>query len=283
MRLALAFAALLLLLPSAFAECEAAFDLMQITRDTVLCNKGYDVPSGITIKTDNVTLDCNGALIIGKAMTDGQGILIDHADGVTVKNCNILNYDVGVYVKDGNRNTIIQNALLKNRIGVRMLNSFENRFEDNADKSLLKPVSSLASKFNSFWLINKDLDKDFCDVNLCNSPGPMNPCENDDFYCAPGCDYRNDNDCLAPIEEPVQAVEQKAAETEQIRLEPAPEMLDLATKKESTKPIMSTGAYSMSFMGRLPDKERFWTMAVLFSLCYLLGFFIFQHHHWKHG
>ncbi|MEM2916728.1 MAG: NosD domain-containing protein, partial [Candidatus Woesearchaeota archaeon] len=141
--------ALLALAPVVIAECEAAFDLMQITKDTTLCNKAYDVPSGITIKTDNVVLDCNGAIIRGTALQDGQGIIIDHANGVTVKNCNILNYDVGIYVKEGNRNTIKDNALLKNKIGVRMLNAHENRFEDNADKSLLKPVSAIASKFNS--------------------------------------------------------------------------------------------------------------------------------------
>jgi parallel beta-helix repeat protein len=287
MRRIIAVLALFLFVPSVLAECEGAFDLMQITRDTMLCNKGYDVQSGITIKTDNVTLDCNGAIIRGTAMQDGQGIIIDHADGVTVKNCNILNYDVGVYVREGNRNTIIQNALLKNRIGVRMLQSFENRFENNADKSMVKPVSALASKFNSFWLTNKDLDKDFCEVNLCNSPGPMNPCVNDDYYCSPSCNYKNDNDCPAPKEEPVKAVEQKAAEAEQVRLEeaPAPETLDLTTKPKqaNSKPIMSTGAYSMSFMGQLPDKARFWTMAVLFVICYIIGFLCFQHHHWKHG
>jgi parallel beta-helix repeat protein len=282
MRFALLLLTILVLVPSALAQCEAAFDMMQVNKDIMLCNKAYDVQSGITIKTDNVTLDCNGALIIGKAMQDGQGILIDHADGVTVKNCNLLNYDVGVYVKEGNRNTIVQNALLKNRIGVRMLQSFENRFENNADKSLLKPVSALSSKFNSFWLINKDLDKDFCDVNLCNSAGPMNPCENDDFYCSPSCNYKNDNDCPAPPEEPV--VEPKPAEAVQAP-EPAPEILNLTTKPKpaSSKPIMSTGAFSKSFMGQLPDKARFWTMVLLCTICYIMGFLLFQHHHYEHG
>jgi parallel beta-helix repeat protein len=270
--------AMLLLVPAVFAECEAAFDLIQITKDTILCNKAYDVPSGILIKTDNVMLDCNGAIIRGTGLQDGQGIIIDHADGVTVKNCNILNYDVGVYVKEGNRNTIVKNALLKNKIGVRMLQAFENRFESNADKSLLKPVSSLASKFNSFWLVNKDLDKDFCAENLCNSAGPMNPCANDDFYCSPSCDYINDNDCIAPVETaPAPAFEAPKPEPEK----PAPQMVNLSTKPKKT--TRATGAFANSLMGKLDGKTRFWTMSVLFIIAYLVGFLCFQHHHYKHG
>ncbi|MEM4239900.1 MAG: NosD domain-containing protein [Candidatus Woesearchaeota archaeon] len=279
MRLVFLFLALFAFLPGVFAECEAAFDLMQVNRDTTLCNRAYDVPSGITIRADNVTLDCNGAIIRGTAVQDGQGIIIDGADGVTVKNCNILNYDVGIYVKEGNRNTIVQNALLKNRIGVRMLQAFENRFESNADKSIVKPVSALASKFNSFWITNKELDKDFCDVNLCNGAGAVYPCEHGDFYCSPSCTYENDNDCPAP-EQPKTVL---PAAAEPPKQETAPQMLNLSTNTPKTKPIMSTGKMTKSVMDAMPEKVRVWSMVALFVLAYLAGFLLYQHHHWKHG
>lgn len=272
--------ALLALVPAVFAECDPAFDSMQITRDTILCNKAFDVPSGITIKTDGVMLDCNGAIIRGAGVQDGQGVIIDHADGVTVKNCNILNYDVGVYVKEGNRNRIVQNSLLKNRIGVRMLNAFENRFESNADKSILKPVSSIASKFNSFWLVNKELDRDFCAENMCNSAGQMNPCANDDFYCSPSCDYVNDNDCPAlQVQEQAPIVEQPKAEPEK----KAPEVQNLPAEPKNTAKTRATGEFANSLINKLDYKARFWTTAFLFIITYLIGFLCFQHHHWKHG
>lgn len=273
---------LVLLMPAVYAdECEYAFDLMQITKDTILCNKAFDVPSGITIATDGVTLDCNGAIIRGTGMQDGQGIFIDGADGVTVKNCNILNYDAGIYVKEGNRNVIEQNALLKNKVGVRMLQAFENQFITNADKSIIKPVSALASKFNSFWITNKDLDQSFCEVNLCNSAGPMSPCANDDFYCSPNCSFENDNDCASPTneEEPDPFLEKMKAQTLATGKAAAP--VENATVAK--KPAVELPAAPMnSFMSLLPAKGRFWMMAFLFVLSYLFGFLIFQHHHWVH-
>jgi parallel beta-helix repeat protein len=268
--------ALLALAPGVIAECEAAFDLMQITKDTTLCNKAYDVPSGITIRTDNVVLDCNGAIIRGTAVQDGQGIIIDNADSVTVKNCNILNYDVGIYVKDANRNTIIQNALLKNKIGVRMLNAHENRFEDNADKSLLKPVSAIASKFNSFHITNKDLDKDFCETNLCNQPGPMSPCENDDLYCSPDCNYQSDNDCPKPNAEP-EALPWMNVQTSQPSAPPA------AKPAETQKPAQAAPKATTNIISKLPPKIQFWATALLFIIAYLVGFLSFQHVKYKHS
>ncbi len=267
--------ALLALAPGVVAECEAAFDLMQVTKDTTLCNKAYDIPSGITIRTDNVTLDCNGAIIRGTAVQDGQGIIIDNADGVTVKNCNILNYDVGIYVKDANRNTIIQNALLKNKIGVRMLNAHENRFESNADKSLLKPVSALASKFNSFYITNKDLDKDFCETNLCNQPGQMNPCENDDNYCSPDCSYESDNDCPKPNAEP-ESLPWLAVQPSQPAALPPERPAETQKQAQKTVPKATT-----SIISKLSPKAQFWTTALLFIIAYLAGFLCFQHVKYK--
>ncbi len=265
---------ILLLLPAAAAAgCYEAFDQMEITADTVLCNKAFDVPSGIKIRTDGVTLDCNGAIIRGTAVQDGQGIIIDHADNATIKNCNILNFDVGVYVKEGNRNNIYHNALLKNRIGIRLLQAFENRFEDNADKSLLKPVSSLSSKFNSLWLTNKELEVEFCEVNMCNQPGPMNPCANDDHYCSPICAYENDNDCSPPPPPPI--TEYPAAPNETSLLKPV-------TKTIFKEPEIAPIEPPKSFMGALPEKARFWIAALLFVLAYLAGFAAFQYHHWHH-
>lgn len=256
------------------ADCEEAYDLMEVTRDIVLCNKAFDVPSGIRIKTDGVTLDCNGAIIRGTAVQDGQGIIIDHADEITIKNCNILNFDVGIYVKEGNRNTIIHNALLKNKIGIRLLQAFENSFEGNADKSILKPVSSLGSKFNSLWLTNKEIDLDFCQANLCNQPGPMNPCANDDHYCSPSCAYENDTDCSPPPPPPI--TEYPAVPNESSLLTPV-------SKPVFKEPEIILPEPQRSAMEYLPEKTKFWIAALLFVLAYLIGFLAFQHHHWHHS
>ncbi len=262
---------LLLLIPAVSAQnCIDAYDQMELTRDTVLCSKTYDVPSGIRITFDKITLDCNGAIIRGTGLADGQGIIIESTDGVTVKNCNIINFDVGMYVKESNRNYLYDNTLLKNKVGIRLLQAFENRFENNADKSLLKPVSSIASKFNSFWLTNKNIDKDFCAVNLCNRAGPMNPCENDDFYCSPQCTYENDKDCPAPAISELQKKERPAmifATPPAVTPQPAP-----AAPK-------ATGTVPKSLLRRFSEKTRFWIITGLAIVVYLFTFLAFQHHH----
>ncbi len=138
------------------------------------------------------------------------------------------------------------------------------------------------SKFNTFWITNKDLDKEFCDVNVCNGEGAINPCEDGDFYCPLECRYAQDNDCPRPPEEPepVEVPVEAPKEPEK----PAPATLNLTTQSEpEQKTQMSTGKFAISFMDGLELKTRFWTMTVLFIISYLFGFLLFQHHHWKHG
>ncbi len=258
---------LLFLLPGvlAAADCEEAYDGMQISKDTRLCSRSVDVPNSISITANDITLDCNKAILRGTSLAEGQGIILEHVTGVTVKECTIINFNTGILVKESNRNTIIDNTLLKNNIGIRLIQSFENRFENNADKSHIRPVSAIASKFNSFWLTNKDLDRAFCEVNLCNQAGPMNPCADNDFYCSPSCTAENDQDCAAPepLPELPVAVEQ-----------PLP-----AAITELPSEAVRTEAAPVSFMGLLPEKARFWVMAFVFIITYVIGFLAFQLHH----
>ena len=268
---------LLLVLPAVQAAvCEEAYDQMRVTRDIVLCSKAYDVASGIKVITRGVTLDCNGAIIRGTGVQDGQGILIEKVDGVTVKNCNILNYHTGILLKEAHRNNIYHNAVLKSNIGIRLIQSFENRFEDNADKSLQKPVSAVASAFNTFWLTNKDIDQDFCAVNLCNKEGAMDPCVHDDFYCSPSCTYENDHDCIPSVQSLPPVTEYPALPGEPTLKQPTPALPEAITLPETT------GTVTHSFLDRFPQMTRFWITALLFITAYLLGFLAFQHHHYHH-
>lgn len=268
---------LLLVLPIAqAAACEEAYDQMRVARDIVLCSKAYDVASGIRVITNGVTLDCNGAIIRGTGVQDGQGILIEKVNGVTVKNCNILNYHTGILLKEAHRNDIYHNAILKSSIGVRLIQSFENRFEDNSDKSLQKPVSAIASAFNTFWLTNKDLDQDFCAVNLCNKDGPVDPCAHDDFYCSPSCTYENDHDCIPSAQSLPPVTEYPALPNEPTRRQPT------TASPEDTASPDATGTVTHSLLDRFSQTTRFWTMASLFIIAYLLGFLAFQHHHYHH-
>ena len=72
---------------------------LTIHKDTKLEPKVYLLPEGITIDSDNVTLDGHGATIIGAGKADSQGIRIFGRKNVIIKNLRVLNYYHGISIK----------------------------------------------------------------------------------------------------------------------------------------------------------------------------------------
>lgn len=70
-----------------------------ITQDTVLDPGVYFLPNGLTIDADDVTLDGNGAVIIGANRT-GCGVVVRGRRGVTIKNLYIRDYEHGIYASE---------------------------------------------------------------------------------------------------------------------------------------------------------------------------------------
>ncbi|MCS7057054.1 MAG: right-handed parallel beta-helix repeat-containing protein [Thermoflexales bacterium] len=79
------------------AELVIPEDGMSITRDTVLRPGVYHLPNGLSIAKDGVTLDGNGALIIGDDFK-GRGVSIDRRVSVTVKNLRVARFYHGIWV-----------------------------------------------------------------------------------------------------------------------------------------------------------------------------------------
>jgi len=73
-------------------------DGLRITKDTQLDPKVYLVPEGITIDSDNVTLDGQGAILLGTDKT-GAGINISDRKNITIKNLRVMNYYHGISAK----------------------------------------------------------------------------------------------------------------------------------------------------------------------------------------
>ena len=71
---------------------------LTINQDTKLEPKVYFLPEGITIDSDNVTLDGQGATIIGADKT-GQGINISDRKNIVLRNLRIMNYFHGIAIK----------------------------------------------------------------------------------------------------------------------------------------------------------------------------------------
>lgn len=72
---------------------------LRIYQDTTLPPNGeYHQP--VIIMGDDLTFDCNGSTFIGNKV--GVGILIQKRRNVTVRNCKVKDFDVGLYVLQGN-------------------------------------------------------------------------------------------------------------------------------------------------------------------------------------
>ena len=59
-----------------------------------------------------ITLDCNNKKISGN---NGVGIFLEQLNGVSIKNCNIANFKIGINVAGGKNNTFINNYLVNNK------------------------------------------------------------------------------------------------------------------------------------------------------------------------
>jgi len=79
------------------AELVVPEDGMRIARDTVLRPGVYYLPNGLSIVADGVTLDGNGALIVG-ADFKGRGVCVDKRVSVTLKNLRIERFYHGIWV-----------------------------------------------------------------------------------------------------------------------------------------------------------------------------------------
>jgi parallel beta-helix repeat protein len=87
-------------------------DGMQITRDTMFVPGVYFLPHGIEIVADHVTLDGNGALLIGDDF-QGRGVRINQRSGVTVKNLCVERYYHGLWVNAGANIHLLNNAITR--------------------------------------------------------------------------------------------------------------------------------------------------------------------------
>lgn len=98
---------------------------MRIYKDTTLAPNGeYHQP--IIIMADNVTLDCRNSVFIGD--TIGVGILLQKRSNVTIRNCRVRNFDVGLYAVSG-KNLVFEK------------NDFSgNYLDDNSNIEHLKPI-----------------------------------------------------------------------------------------------------------------------------------------------
>ena len=75
---------------------------LRITKDTQLEPKVYLLPEGITIDSDDITLDGQGATILGTDKT-GEGVRVSGRNNITIKNLRLMNYYHGISIKNSRK------------------------------------------------------------------------------------------------------------------------------------------------------------------------------------
>ena len=102
------------------SACVEPTNGMVITEDMTFCPGEYNLPgtvsdnSAIIIGADNVVLDCNGASLIG-SQNGRFGIYSYGRDHLTIKNCRIKDYYMGIFLASG-VNSLNQNNIKNNII-----------------------------------------------------------------------------------------------------------------------------------------------------------------------
>lgn len=71
---------------------------LQVNQSIKLEPKLYMLPEGISIDADNITLDGNGATILGSDQTRSQGIKVKGRKNVVIQNLRVMNYYHGISI-----------------------------------------------------------------------------------------------------------------------------------------------------------------------------------------
>ncbi len=109
-----------------------------IDHNTLLVN---DLEGSVEITADNVTLDCQGHQIFGSGSftyTSGFGVYLNDKSGVTIKNCLVTKFNVGIYIVGSlsKNDTVIKNEVFNNDYGIMLMSpwwslSYSNTVSEN--------------------------------------------------------------------------------------------------------------------------------------------------------
>jgi parallel beta-helix repeat protein len=100
-----------------------------IYEDLVLRNNVSSASTCFSIKKHQITLDCNGYTISGSGIN--YGVAIQGKKEVTIRNCNIENYRIGIAAKRTRYAAIMDNTITDNRAGIYIEESENDTILDN--------------------------------------------------------------------------------------------------------------------------------------------------------
>ena len=85
---------------------------INLSGNYVLINAVNSSGTCFDVQADNVVLDCHGNSITGNG--NGYGVFLSDRTGVTIKNCTITNFDVGIELLSSSNNVLTSNIVNSN-------------------------------------------------------------------------------------------------------------------------------------------------------------------------
>ncbi len=120
----------------------------KLTKDIDLSVSGGN---GIIIEGDGITLLCNGHSITGDGSNGSTGIEVPGMSFVTIKYCNVQNFDTGIFLNNSSYSTVSYNTANSNsRVGIYLVQSNSNTVNNNtANSNFLVGIQLTISSSNA--------------------------------------------------------------------------------------------------------------------------------------
>lgn len=138
--------------PAAGSDCVIPEDDTIIEQDTRLCTGTYDIEDKhedgiIRFKNDDISIDCSGANIIGN--NKGFFVLADNVENISIIDCNIRNFDVGILLENSSGTMIRETSVYcdKGSFGIHIVSS---------DSIILDAVDVYSAKNVNIEIIDSD-------------------------------------------------------------------------------------------------------------------------------
>ena len=155
------------------STCIVPIDGMAINETTKFCTGTYNLPNGISVGTDNIILDCNGAELIGNYSTlpYSTGINIDTKNNINIINCFITQFMNGIIVRESSNVNIINNIVYNNQRGI-VINwqSNNNYFLNNSIVNNFQQGISIVNSFNNTLTRNNVINNGGGGIRIWFSP-----------------------------------------------------------------------------------------------------------------
>ena len=153
-----------------------------------------NIMNPFVIASSNITLDCNGAVLIGRGADTGVGIMMNGPSfgtsfsNITIKNCIIKNYWTGIEINSPSKDiSFINNSIFNCSFGIYVYSSsnvtIQNSFFENNSLDGIGIQESNHSKiYNNLFINNGNITKNPSLTGLMLTSSINNTIFNNTFY-----------------------------------------------------------------------------------------------------